>query len=940
MAVAFRSASDVFGTGTNITPAEPTGAAQNDVLVALCIAGTLGSITKPTGWTTLYSGAAVSFNYELCWIARGASAPSYTFAISQSVFRQVTVAAFSGANTTSPFSASTNGGHAALTTNPDPPSASPGTVDGMAAAICAHWSSANPFVAPTGYTLRGNASASDIGYATKALSSTAAENPGAFTGPAEANDTYSATLLLQPSAASSNALAGTVAGASSVSGALAVIAAMQGALAGTSTIAGTLAIRAPLAGTVASTSTVTGTLTGGTPPPAASRSVLHPTFRDFRLRGDEDFWVASPVAVGGAVALAGAVAATSDVSGALVVDASLAGAVVSASTVAGTLTVSTGGSPTSQTFAPNTLLASSGLGTFALEDVDEDPATPDAAWAVATSNNVATSVRLGFPTPAGNPTGVQTFRARVRQTSTSGTGTPTARLELWENGVLVAAGTNQNVTVVGGDGQQISEAFDLAGLTLSDPTGASVEVLIVGTQSGGSPAVRSAVDIGAAAWDAIYTSSGPSPNPLAGTITGASVVSGALLVETALAGAVASDSTVSGTLSTQAQLAGAVSSASAVSGTITVARPLAGSIASASTATGTITVAKALAGTIASTSTVAGALTNTAGAVALAGTIASTSMVAGVLTARAGLAGTVAGTSTVSGTAVTSKPLAGTITSASTVAGAFVTRADLAGTVASASTLAGSVSVTKALAGTVASTSTVSGALTNTAPGASPLAGTVASTSTATGALTVHASLAGVIASASSTSGALTSRATLAGTVTSTSTAAGAVNVRASLSGAIASTSTVTGALTNQAPGSNALAGTISGTSTVSGTVLVTKPLAGVVASTTTVTGSLTSRVSLAASVTSTSTLSAALTVRHPLEGLVTSTSTVAGAVVVLRPLSGEVLAASSLAGTLTNRGPVTAVGRLEAGASVVFSEGAASSSVYESTSGVLALTE
>ena len=89
---------------------------------------------------------------------------------------------------------------------------------------------------------------------------------------------------------------------------------------------------------------------------------------------------------------------------------------------------------------PDAVLASTALTGATVANLDEDPASADADWAVATSNNVATDARVSFSTPPGTiatGAGLQVFRAVVRKTGTSGTGTPLARLELWEAGVLV-----------------------------------------------------------------------------------------------------------------------------------------------------------------------------------------------------------------------------------------------------------------------------------------------------------------------------------------------------------------------------------------------------------------------------------------------------------------------------------------------------------------------
>jgi hypothetical protein len=368
-------------------------------------------------------------------------------------------------------------------------------------------------------------------------------------------------------------------------------------------------------------------------------------------------------------------------------------------------------------------------------------------------------------------------------------------------------------------------------------------------------------------------------------------------------------------------------------GTGAVTNNLAGTIASASTVTGTLTVTGALAGTVASASTVTGTLTNTAPGIALAGTIASASTVTGHVTVTKPLAGTVASTSTATGAVVVQRPLAGTIASASIVTGAAASLRALAATVASTSTVTGQVTVTKLLAGTIASASTVTGAPTYTRP----LAGTVASDSTVTGTLTNTApggvALAGTVTATSTVEGAITVERPLAGTITSTSTATGAVTVTRPLAGTVASASTVTGTLTVEAAGANVLRGTIASTSTVTGHATVTKPLAGTVASTSTVTGAAGSLRPLAGTVTSSSTITGAAGVRAILAGQVASTSTLTGHVLVYRDLAGTVTATSLLTATLTNQGPVTAVGQLEAGLTAVFTEGHGTAVTAESGS-------
>lgn len=151
---------------------------------------------------------------------------------------------------------------------------------------------------------------------------------------------------------------------------------------------------------------------------------------------------------------------------------------------------------------PDAVLSSTGL-TGGLADIDEDPDSPDGNWMVATGNNVNTDVRTSFATPTGNPTvgvDLQEFKAYVRQYDENQTGTPDCRLELWENGVLVRAGSD---TPVPDGGLLISFTWNANELGTAD--GSLVECKIVGTKSGGAPGARNTVDMGAVEWNVTYT---------------------------------------------------------------------------------------------------------------------------------------------------------------------------------------------------------------------------------------------------------------------------------------------------------------------------------------------------------------------------------------------------------------------------------------------------
>ena len=118
--------------------------------------------------------------------------------------------------------------------------------------------------------------------------------------------------------------------------------------------------------------------------------------------------------------------------------------------------------------------------TGAYTTVDDDPDSPDGEWLIASGNNVNTSVLASFPTPTGTPTvgaDLQEFRVLVRQFDEGQTGTPQARIELWENGALVRAGTDTDVTVGG-----VVLSFTWNANELATADGSLVECKVVGTK--------------------------------------------------------------------------------------------------------------------------------------------------------------------------------------------------------------------------------------------------------------------------------------------------------------------------------------------------------------------------------------------------------------------------------------------------------------------------
>jgi hypothetical protein len=87
------------------------------------------------------------------------------------------------------------------------------------------------------------------------------------------------------------------------------------------------------------------------------------------------------------------------------------------------------------------LVAHSGWGgTPVVGDIQADPDTKSGSWTTddplhATNNNTSTDIHCSFPTPTGDLTvgaGLQEFRVLLRPFSSTQTGDPDWRIELWE----------------------------------------------------------------------------------------------------------------------------------------------------------------------------------------------------------------------------------------------------------------------------------------------------------------------------------------------------------------------------------------------------------------------------------------------------------------------------------------------------------------------------
>lgn len=163
----------------------------------------------------------------------------------------------------------------------------------------------------------------------------------------------------------------------------------------------------------------------------------------------------------------------------------------------------------SETLRPDGELSDVGLVANSELDHDEDPDV-SSVTINATGNNVNTEWGGDFPTPSDNPTvgvDLQEFRVGVEEFDSGQTGTPTARIELWENGTLVRASGETSVSTYA----VLNFLWNANELATAD--GSLVQCKLIGTKSGGAPGARNTVRIGHMEWNADVTAGAPAVPP-------------------------------------------------------------------------------------------------------------------------------------------------------------------------------------------------------------------------------------------------------------------------------------------------------------------------------------------------------------------------------------------------------------------------------------------
>jgi len=157
-----------------------------------------------------------------------------------------------------------------------------------------------------------------------------------------------------------------------------------------------------------------------------------------------------------------------------------------------------------ETQRPTSEIVDTGLVANDFTDHDEDPDVSSVTINVV-DNDTDTRYQVGFDTPTGNPrvgADLQEFRVGVEEFDSGQTGTPTARITLFENGTVVRAGSIVDVTTYA----VLSFLWNANELSTAD--GSGVECRVDGLKSGAGPSARNSVRIGHIEWNVDYTVAG------------------------------------------------------------------------------------------------------------------------------------------------------------------------------------------------------------------------------------------------------------------------------------------------------------------------------------------------------------------------------------------------------------------------------------------------
>lgn len=178
MAISFVAGSQITegaGADSTITGTEPTGTAQDDLVIASVYWEGANLSSAPSGWTTLWAGdhPIAAYATWLGYIVRGASAPSYAWGLSGTPsWEACAIGTFRGVDTTDPVHSFIMRHSGAVSGTADPLPVWTTVEDAWAiAGIYSLAGASGSNQAPTGYTFRaGAATGADSTIYSKALS--------------------------------------------------------------------------------------------------------------------------------------------------------------------------------------------------------------------------------------------------------------------------------------------------------------------------------------------------------------------------------------------------------------------------------------------------------------------------------------------------------------------------------------------------------------------------------------------------------------------------------------------------------------------------------------------------------------------------------------------------------------------------------------------------
>jgi hypothetical protein len=190
-AIAFRSKSFTWSASSvsSVTPSEPAGSTQGDILIMFVLLNNNVNISMSSEWSEITPQflAPNSVRIGLFWTRRGTSAPNYTATLSSaSSYNEASVTAWSGVLASgSPFGTAVTNSQTRNPANPDCPSITVAVANSVVLAFGMTWSGWTSVAGiPAPYTIaEGGISGTnnDLGVAYYVKSTTGAENPPAFT---------------------------------------------------------------------------------------------------------------------------------------------------------------------------------------------------------------------------------------------------------------------------------------------------------------------------------------------------------------------------------------------------------------------------------------------------------------------------------------------------------------------------------------------------------------------------------------------------------------------------------------------------------------------------------------------------------------------------------------------------------------------------------------